>query len=74
MSDFNREWEGSDTELLDLFDNSVHLLMEALGDAGIVFAEELSARKLLLEVMSLNSTQEIMREKGVAIMRKEARG
>ena len=71
MSDFNREWEGSDTELLDLFDNSVQLLMEALGDAGIVFAEELSARKLMLEVLSLHSTQEIIRAKGVEIMQKE---
>lgn len=73
MSDYKRDWEGTDTELLDLFDNSVQLLMEALGDAGIVFAEELSARKLMLEVMSLNSTQEIMRAKGVEIMRSEAR-
>ena len=71
MSDFNREWEGTDTELLDLFDNSVQLLMEALGDAGIVFVEELSARKLLLEVLSLHSTQEIIRVKGVEIMQKE---
>lgn len=74
MSDFNREWEGSDTELLDLFDNSVQLLMEALGDAGIVFTEEISARKLLLEVLSLNSTQEALRAKGVEIMKKECGG
>lgn len=74
MSDYKRDWEGTDTELLDLFDNSVQLLMEALGDAGIVFAEELSARKLMLEVLSLNSTQEIIRAKGVEIMNNEIGG
>lgn len=65
------DWEGTDEEILDQFDESAALMLEAIADEGFVFTHESSAKKLLLEVLSLSSIQEIIREKGIEIIRKE---